>query len=486
MLPDACVDVVFSGGRLVVAGPATAATVAPATPGQARVGVRFRVGAAGAALGLPARRAARPGRAARRALGPAPRGRSRTASLAAPTRDDALLALIGGVAARLPAPEDADHEVRRAALALARPPAARRGRRRQRPRRRASASASCAAASSAAVGYGPATLARVLRFQRFLRRADAPRRRRAARPPRRRRRATPTRPTSPASAAASPASRRPRCSPPAPRPPASRRAARATMADLVQGAGRAMRDAASMTDLAAAAQFIHGNGRLLERRRFEHLFGDAGRRRRPARGRGLPATPTAASGFMEPDLRTPASQPSAVLYAFEVAGGDRRTPRAGHRVRRRGAGLDRRRSPTPTAASRSSCRPPRATPHAPWWAPADDPPSSLLMTAGVAAAALPARPRRTRGWPRPPTTSGTRSATSSSATPTAFRYAVHFLDAVPDRARADAELDGARASACPTTGSCRVEAGVEGERSRALEVAPRPDHAGRAPLPATR
>ena len=54
VLPDACVDVVLSGGRLVVAGPATTATLAPATPGQARVGVRFRVGAAGTALGVAA------------------------------------------------------------------------------------------------------------------------------------------------------------------------------------------------------------------------------------------------------------------------------------------------------------------------------------------------------------------------------------------------------------------------------------------------
>src|SRR6188472_2258010 len=54
VLPDACVDIVWSQGRLMVAGPATGPDIAPATPGQGRCGVRFRVGAAGAALGLPA------------------------------------------------------------------------------------------------------------------------------------------------------------------------------------------------------------------------------------------------------------------------------------------------------------------------------------------------------------------------------------------------------------------------------------------------
>lgn len=54
VLPDACADIVFVAGRVIVAGPATAASVASPTPGQGRCGVRFRIGSAGAALGLPA------------------------------------------------------------------------------------------------------------------------------------------------------------------------------------------------------------------------------------------------------------------------------------------------------------------------------------------------------------------------------------------------------------------------------------------------
>jgi AraC-like DNA-binding protein len=54
VLPDACVDVVLVGDRLVVAGPQTTARVVAIPAGTASMGVRFRVGAAGAALGLPA------------------------------------------------------------------------------------------------------------------------------------------------------------------------------------------------------------------------------------------------------------------------------------------------------------------------------------------------------------------------------------------------------------------------------------------------
>lgn len=168
VLPDACADVVFTGGRLVVAGPATTASVAPATPGQERVGVRFRVGAAGAALGLPLGELRDQGVPLAEVWGAGTKALEDRVA-AAPSRKDALLALIGGVARRLPAPEAADHEVRRAALALQRPDAdvlatARAVGLSERQLRRR---------FEAAIGYGPATLTRVLRFQRFLHRANA-------------------------------------------------------------------------------------------------------------------------------------------------------------------------------------------------------------------------------------------------------------------------------------------------------------------------
>jgi AraC-like DNA-binding protein len=174
VLPDACVDIVLGAGGLAVAGPATTATIAPPTPGRVRVGVRFRVGAAGAALGLGAAEL-RDRTVALDELWGATARRVQDRALAAPTPKDALLAVLGGVAGRLPPPERADHEVRRAALALARPGA---------PDDEATVAAGARAAGLSerqlrrrfadAVGYGPATLVRVLRFQRFLHRANAP------------------------------------------------------------------------------------------------------------------------------------------------------------------------------------------------------------------------------------------------------------------------------------------------------------------------
>src|SRR5262249_18976155 len=128
--------------------------------------------------------------------------------------------------------------------------------------------------------------------------------------------ATPTRPTSPARSAASPACRRPRCWPRAPGPRASR-AERGRTSVLFKAARRRMREAPSMPDLDAAAQFVHSNGRLLERRRFEHLF-VAPDPDGVLRAVEAYKNSDGGVGAMEPDLRTPASQPSAVLYALEA------------------------------------------------------------------------------------------------------------------------------------------------------------------------
>jgi hypothetical protein len=54
VLPDGCADIVWDGSELVVAGPATRPSDAVVEPGLLAFGVRFRVGAAGAGLGVPA------------------------------------------------------------------------------------------------------------------------------------------------------------------------------------------------------------------------------------------------------------------------------------------------------------------------------------------------------------------------------------------------------------------------------------------------
>jgi AraC-like DNA-binding protein len=155
ILPDGCVDVVWDGTDLVIAGPATIALDAPPV-GVEVFGVRFRLAAAGAGLGLPAEEVTdarvpvadvwRDGEALREAaaLGGLPgliealRVRLRSAETDPLTRAAALgLAVPGARVADL-GPELGISE-------------------RQLRRRFADA-----------VGYGPKTLARVLRFQRFL------------------------------------------------------------------------------------------------------------------------------------------------------------------------------------------------------------------------------------------------------------------------------------------------------------------------------
>jgi AraC-like DNA-binding protein len=53
VLPDGCVDIVWSEDRLSVAGPDLSAAVLPLPPGSAVFGLRFRPGAAANWLGLP-------------------------------------------------------------------------------------------------------------------------------------------------------------------------------------------------------------------------------------------------------------------------------------------------------------------------------------------------------------------------------------------------------------------------------------------------
>ncbi|MDA0171213.1 AraC family transcriptional regulator [Solirubrobacter taibaiensis] len=157
ILPDGCVDLVWRGDRLIVAGPATGAIESPVPLGTTVFGVRFRLGVAGAALGVPAVEFADMSVDAEAVLG---RG---AADRVAEGGMPALLAL---VRARLRPVDPLD---RAAALAMA------------RPETRVAELGTTLGVSERqlrrrfldAVGYGPKTLARVLRFQHFLELAAA-------------------------------------------------------------------------------------------------------------------------------------------------------------------------------------------------------------------------------------------------------------------------------------------------------------------------
>jgi AraC-like DNA-binding protein len=154
VLPDAGIDVIWRrGGGVFVAGPDTSAKVTRLAPGTVLAGARFRPGAAGAALGIPmaelldlrvdaAELDAVPDLDGE--LEPAEALRALLAAIPPVGADDAVLAAgrHGGGLAR--AARDvglSERQLRRRSLD--------------------------------AIGYGPKTLERVLRFQRFVRTADA-------------------------------------------------------------------------------------------------------------------------------------------------------------------------------------------------------------------------------------------------------------------------------------------------------------------------
>jgi hypothetical protein len=137
ILPDACVDIVSVKGRLFVAGPATRAHLT--SVGGATFGVRFRIGAAGAALGLPASELL-----------------DRSVPLEDVWRDMPEVEDVHELAAAVSRRgAEADALVRAAATGT---PRSAIGIGDRQLRRR----------FLDAVGYGPKTLERILRFQRFL------------------------------------------------------------------------------------------------------------------------------------------------------------------------------------------------------------------------------------------------------------------------------------------------------------------------------
>jgi AraC-like DNA-binding protein len=158
VVPDACVDLIWSGDGLTIAGPDSGARVVTLAPGSRLVGARLRPGAAGAVLGLPASELRDVSPEAADVLGREV-AEALLDELAAGADPHALLLR----ALELRGVREPDPIVRAAAAALG------------RPRARVDAVAADLGLSarqlqrrvSDAVGYGPKALARVLRFRRL-------------------------------------------------------------------------------------------------------------------------------------------------------------------------------------------------------------------------------------------------------------------------------------------------------------------------------
>jgi AraC-like DNA-binding protein len=169
VLPDGCIDVVAVGDHVLLAGPATGTTTLRLAPGALTVGVRFRPGAAVTVVGCSARELRDQEIPLDQLWGAA--GAELTARAVDPPHwQDRLRVMVEGMTERVrraPVPDPVGVGI--AALL-----AARRGRplaevaeqvglSERQLRRRVEDS----------VGYSPRLLARVLRFQRFLRAARA-------------------------------------------------------------------------------------------------------------------------------------------------------------------------------------------------------------------------------------------------------------------------------------------------------------------------
>ncbi len=164
VLPDGCTDLVWEQGRgAFVAGPDTGPVPTAMAAGTVILGVRFRPSAGGPALGIPLSEL-RDQRVDLADLRPADAGR-----LAAALDPQAAAARMLDVTAGLVDGGAPDPAVTRAARLLRDPQAraedvaAEVGLSLRQLRRRC----------HAAVGYGPKTLQRVLRFRRFVSRIDA-------------------------------------------------------------------------------------------------------------------------------------------------------------------------------------------------------------------------------------------------------------------------------------------------------------------------
>jgi hypothetical protein len=221
-------------------------------------------------------------------------------------------------------------------------------------------------------------------------------------------------------------------------------------------------------DRAAAETFIWSTARLLDRQRYAMLF------------EGGPAEPVIAAlrayqnpdgGFghaFEPDVRCPSSQPAPTYTALEVLGeagdGDGGLATAAYGWLAQIAGPD---GSFPSALPGFE-----RYPHAPWYTAE---PGSML-TLGLAAVCHEAG--ATGEW-LDRATDWCWGSIDASEQPGGYwlKFALQFLDAVPDEDRARGAIASLAGRVDPS-GVAPV-GGVEGEALRPLDLSPRPDSRSR-------
>ncbi len=189
-------------------------------------------------------------------------------------------------------------------------------------------------------------------------------------------------------------------------------------------------------DIDAAERFLAANARVLERRRFERLFagGDAG----PVRD-AVAAYRNADGGFghaLEPDGRCPETQPLAIELALHVLyDSDAWDPGMAEAACEWLAA-----HAPPEGGAVFVAHSIEGWPHAPWWVPESGDPAALITT-GLLAGSLHAG-GATHPWlDRATDLLWSRIGSLTTTSPYDVRALLWFLEHVPDRERADAELD---------------------------------------------
>jgi hypothetical protein len=237
-------------------------------------------------------------------------------------------------------------------------------------------------------------------------------------------------------------------------------------------------------DLAAAQAFIDTHARLLDRHRYAQLQGEGA----PARVlAALEAYRNPDGGYgwgLEPDLRTPGSQPAAAGHAFEAFA------EVAPVVSPQAAALcDWLESITLADGGLPFVLPMTGSAGvAPWFAGGDPTVSSLQITAFTAAAAqrVAAHDPAVAGhpWLERATTYCLQAIAALDTRPFAYTlaFSIRLLDALHDRRPEAAVLMEALAAQVPADGRVPVAGGAEGETLRPLDIAPDPGRPSRALL----
>jgi hypothetical protein len=234
-------------------------------------------------------------------------------------------------------------------------------------------------------------------------------------------------------------------------------------------------------DFSAASDFMATHARILDRRRFQLLNGQTDPSAALA---ALDAYRNADGGYgwgLEPDLRSPESQPGAAHHAFEVFEeiAPATTPQAAalcdwlESVSLADGGLPFALPLGMTAGS------------GPWWTAADLSVSSLQITAVTAAAAHRVAAHDPAVAAHPWLEQATRYCVSAiealDEAPFAYvlAFSIGFLDAARNRLPEAADLLLRLGEYVPADGRIRVKGGTEDEMLRPLDIAPYPDRPAR-------